>query len=127
MEVMIALTIFTVGILGVAGMQMVSLAAAGKAQGGLYDSAAVAATLEELLRCDYDDARLTDPDDAYDFSSPDHGPFQIGASRSTIEWEVDDDFPAPGSKRITIHIRHMDQSMPGAIWAYAYVKARDYR
>jgi type IV pilus assembly protein PilV len=123
-EVMIALLIFTVGILAVADMQVSSLRSMAATNKGMYDTAVAGARLEEILSKPYDHPSLRDVDDGYDESTPDHGPFAIQPTGSTIEWEVDDDFPVPGTKRITVTVRWSGSDGRRKQFAYTYLKAR---
>jgi len=126
LEVMIALAIFTVGILAVASLSGTSLNGLNIAQGNFYDSTAAARHIEDILSRPYTDAVLMDTDNGYDPSSPDHGPFDIGIGGPTIEWEVQDDFPTTGTKRISMTVRRSDRR-GGRTFTYEYVKAKDFR
>jgi len=126
-EVMIALTVFSIGILAVASMQIAGMQAVSSAQKGMYDSVAAGKQIEEILLHSFDDAMLVDPDGGYSPDSPDHGPFTVPASRSTIEWEVEDDFPAPGTKRIGVTVRSPGKGGTIRTFTYEYVKAKDFR
>jgi len=125
-EVMVALTIFTIGILAVVAMQGIGLKTMRYAFCETYRSVSAASQIETLLCKPYDDAQLTDKDHGYDPESPDHGPFPILDGRATIEWEVADDFPVAGNKRVAIVIRPMRRTDSMATTTYEYVKARDY-
>jgi len=127
LENMIAILLFSVGILAAAAMSGTSMKAITQAQRGLYNSVSAAGTIEGLLALPYDSALLLDADDAFDPSSPDHGPFAIEESRSRIAWEIQDDFPAPGTKRISVTVQRPDSGGRGVSFTYEYIKARDYR
>ncbi len=125
-EVMIALLIFSVGIMAVANMQITSMNSIATARKGIVNSVAAGGQMESILSKAYSDRLLIDRDDGFDPDSPDHGPFTIADSRSTIEWEVDDDFPAPNTKRIAVTVRWQGR---GGVWrtfTYDYVKSRDF-
>ncbi|MFZ1984115.1 MAG: prepilin-type N-terminal cleavage/methylation domain-containing protein [Desulfatitalea sp.] len=126
-EVMIALLLFSVGILAVAAMQSVGMAAFASAQRGSANSLQAGDRIEEILSKPYEDPILVDADNGYDPTAPDHGPVALSSGRGTIEWEVDDDFPVPGSKRITVTVRTPAHGLGGGVFAYDYVKARDLR
>jgi len=125
-EVMVALTIFTIGILAVVAMQGIGLKTMRYAFGETHRSVSVASHIEALLCKPYDDVQLTDKDHGYGPESPDHGPFAVKDGRATIEWEVADDFPVTDTKRIAITIRPMRSTDTMAATTYEYVKARDY-
>jgi len=126
-EVMIALLLFSVGILAVAAMQNVSMAAFAKAQWSSTNSLQAGERIEAILSIPYEDPQLFDADDGYAPAAPDHGPLPLSSGRGTIEWEVDDDFPVSGSKRITVTIRAPTHGLGGGAFSYDYVKARDLR
>lgn len=126
-EVMIALLIFSVGILAVAVMQNVGMAAFAGAQRGSANSLQAGGRIEEILSRQYEDPLLVDADDGYDPAVPDHGPMALPSGRGTIEWEVDDDFPVVNAKRITVTVRAPTHGLSGGAFAYDYVKARDLR
>ncbi|KJS28489.1 MAG: hypothetical protein VR64_24200 [Desulfatitalea sp. BRH_c12] len=127
LENMIAILFFTVGILAAASMSGTSMKAITQAQQGMYNSVSAAGVIEALLAMPYDDALLLDADDGYDPSSPDHGPFDIEESRSRIAWEVQEGFPAPGTKRISVTVQRRDRGGRTVSFTYDYIKARDYR
>ena len=125
LEVMIAMLLLCVGIMAVAAMLDVSKAANIKAQSGVEDAIAAASMLERILALPYDDPRLEDHDDGFNPQDPDHGPFDVGARRpSTIEWEVDSEFPTPNTKRILITVRPKVQKGTLSGYFYDYVKTR---
>lgn len=105
LEVLIALTIFTIGIMGVAGMHGVSMKSVGSAHRQTRQSMSAANAIEAILTKPYDHPLLRDGDSGYEPGSPDHGPYTVDGCPATIEWEVQDDFPVKGTKRITVMIR----------------------
>jgi type IV pilus assembly protein PilV len=126
LEVMIALFVFSIGILAVASMQIVGANTVSSAKQNLGSSMSAVTFLEQLIGLDYHDPRLDDLDGGYYPDKPDHGPAAIESARSTIEWEVHADFPVPNSKRITIMIRRID---PGGVERrirYDYIKCMDF-
>lgn len=126
-EVMIALLLFSVGILAVAAMQNVGMAAFASAQRSSANSLQAGDRIEEILSRPYEDPLLVDADNGYNPAAPDHGPIALSSGRGTIEWEVDDDFPVSGSKRITVTIRAPTHGLGGGAFSYDYAKARDLR
>lgn len=126
LEVVIALLIFTIGLVAVAHMQVVGRYGIIKANKGLLNDIAAGNELEQLLAMAYEDPRLADSDDGYHPEKADHGPFLIAQTNSTIEWEVDDDYPTAHTKRITVTIHSV---RPGGIpltISYEYIKSKDY-
>lgn len=126
-EVMIALLVFTVGVLAVAAMQGAGIAGIGTAQKGIYNSVAAGNLLEHMLSLPSDDASLTDMDNGFFPETPDHGPHLLDDGRSTIEWEVADDNPVPGAKRIQVTVRRPAKGGTTAVFSYEYLRSADFR
>lgn len=126
LEVLIALTIFSVGILAVAGMQGVGLKTMGAASLETRRSISAANQIEATLSKPYDDSLLVDTDHEFAPASPDHGPFEMVDGLATIEWEVEDDFPVAGTKRIAVTIRPILKRGSRPLSTFEYVKAKDY-
>ena len=124
LEVMIALMLLCVGIMGVAAMLDVSAKSNQKARTGVENNLAAAFVMEQVLALPYDDPRLEDIDDGFDPQQPDHGPFDIGSRSTTVEWEVHRDFPVKNTKRVFVTVRSKrgDNAFQGH--RYDYVKAR---
>lgn len=123
-ETMIALLVLSVGVMGVASMQVGSMHNDARARRATRDSVAASETLEMILSLPYDDPLLRDTDDGYKPSRPDHGPFSFTATPSTIEWEVDDQFPVPNAKRVSITVRMTGSDGISRIFRYDYIKAK---
>lgn len=126
-EVLIAMVVFSIGILAVASMQVVSMDAISTGRMFSLNSAAAASYVEMLLLLPYNDSALSDSDDAFDPETPDHGPIAIDDGRATVQWEIDDDFPIPGTKRIKITVRQPTKNSGVRITTLDYVKAGDFR
>jgi prepilin-type N-terminal cleavage/methylation domain-containing protein len=122
-EVMIALFVFTIGILSVANMQINSLNASSKATKGMYDTAAIAILLEEIVSWKVSDNRLKDVDQGYHPEQPDHGPFVVDSTGSTLEYEVMDDFMVEGMKRISVTLNRRDRGGRTYRYTYDYLKS----
>ena len=103
-EVMIALMVFSMGILAVATMQSHGMRCTASARQRLCDTAAVVRQLELLLVLGYDHPLLVDGDMGFSPDRPDHGPVVVAESGSTLEWEVADDEPVTGSKHIQVSV-----------------------
>ena len=89
-EVLIAMAIFSVGILAVGAMQINSANTNTGARIHTEESTWVVDQIERLTALDYDNADLTDGDHAVV-----QGPY-------TVSWTVTDDSPVAGAKRITV-------------------------
>ncbi len=127
LEVLIALMVFSIGILAVISMQLVSMDAFLTGRISSQNSVAAGNRMETLLMLPYDHRLLTDIDDGFSPESPDHGPFQIAKSRAMVQWEIDDDFPAPGTKRISVAVHQPTKNNGVRISVYEYVKSREFR
>lgn len=126
LETMIALLIFTVGILAVASMQLNAMAKNSKARRLTLNAVAAGEYLETVLSLPYEDPLLEDPDNGYMPSHPDHGPINIGTTSSTVEWEVDDRFPVPNTKRISITVRVNQHNVGRESFTYDYIKIKSF-
>jgi type IV pilus assembly protein PilV len=126
LETMIALLVFSVGVLAVASMQVGSMQMNGKARRATCDSVAASDYMETIVSLPYDDPLLGDPDDGFAPGSPDHGPFNIVTTFSTIEWEVDDQFPVPNTKRVSITVRISGNEGSFKVFTYEYIKAKGF-
>lgn len=123
---MIALLLFSVGILGTLSMLTVSIYMNAQSRiqtGGL---AAASQYLEFMLSLPFNDPLLQDSDDGFSPDTPDHGPFSIAATHSSVEWEVDDQFPLRDSKRVAITIRFAGRKGPRKVFRYEFIKARGF-
>lgn len=126
LESMIALLIFSVGILGTVSMQTGSLYMNARAQSQMQDIAAASQYLESILSLPFDDPLLEDFDNGYSPDSPDYGPVGIASTSSTIEWEVDGRYFLPNTKRLTITVRFHGKNGLRKIFRYEYLKAKGY-
>ena len=119
-EVMIAIFILTIGIIGAASMQVVSIEGNSTAM-GLSESATWGGDrLERLMALPYGDAMLSDANNAganagiagldnTDVAGnlADAGPVLQG--NFTLFWNVADDYPILGTKTIRVLVRRSDQ------------------
>jgi hypothetical protein len=127
LENMIALLLLTVALLGAASMQAHSIKINAEARRAFFHSMAVTESLETILALPFDDPLLDDPDNGFAPAEADHGPFAIASSRATIEWEVDDGFPVPDAKRITITIRNAGGMGRRKVFAYDHIKTKGFK
>jgi len=102
LEVLIAISIFAVGILGVSSMQIMSMTTNSKANFVSEGSAWAQDKLEEFMSLGYGDAFIKDNNSGVgtvtsytEFSPP---------SGYAIGWTVDDDNPIENVKRITLTV-----------------------
>ncbi len=92
-EVLIAMAIFSVGILAVGSMQLISINSNARARMHTEGYTWVVDRIEWLTTLPYDDAELT---------AGDHGPVAEGTY--AISWFVQDDTPLAGTKAITVTV-----------------------
>ena len=102
LEVLIAISVLTVGLLGVASMQVSAIRANDFASAQTEAATAGMDRIEKLLRLPYDHADLisgnhTDP-------SPPSG--------YTIGWNVTDDSPLSNTKTVTVTVSWVDRGKP---------------
>jgi prepilin-type N-terminal cleavage/methylation domain-containing protein len=109
LEIMIALIIFSVGILGVASMQGTSILGNSKGRFISETTNITAGYLEDFLdrvkKKQYDDPALTDTDNngaagLDEQNAPDHGPITVDGY--TLVWNVAEGSPFSGTKTIRI-------------------------
>lgn len=122
-DVMIALFVFTVGILAVALLQISALNCQARAVRYMYDSVAAGAQLEAILSWEYNDPRLEDTDNGFFPDQPDYGPYPLAVTNSTVEWEVDDNHEDTGVKRISVTIRWSAGRAKPMKTIYEYLKS----
>lgn len=93
MEILIAMTIFSIGIMGVAKMQLSSVSGNASARVVADSVVQTSSRIESLLLLPYDHADLVEGTHA-------------GAAMAgyTLSWTVVDDFPVPSNKRITVTV-----------------------
>lgn len=96
-EAMVALVVFSIGILGLAALAPVGSRAVSNAGRQTRASELCSNTAENLLALPYDDPDLTSGAHA-DPSNPYPGKYYVS-------WNVEDDQPVANSKRITVTVR----------------------
>ena len=126
LENMIAILIFTVVLVSAASMQVHSIKINAEARRTLRQSMVASEYLETVLALPFDDPLLSDPDDGFRPAVADHGPFRIASGRDTIEWEVDDRFPVPDAKRVSVRIRTSGDPGRRKIFTYEYMKTKGF-
>lgn len=124
-EIMIALFVFTVGVLAVASMQGVGMAGISRARQGHVHSLSAGAYIEKLLSLPFDDPLLVDEDNGFYPETPDHGPFGLADGSGRIAWEIADDVPVPGGKRIRMMVTAQGRGGAPRTFTYDYVKVRE--
>jgi type IV pilus assembly protein PilV len=100
MEILISITIFAVGLLGVAGMQIMGIHGNSSARGHTQATTWGTDRIERLMTIDYDHADLT---------SGAHGPISEGSY--TIAWAVTDDEPVDNCKAIRMTVSWKDKGV----------------
>lgn len=123
-EVMMAVFVLSIGIIAIASMQSTSSNSATNARLMVCDSVAVGRYIEQMLSLSYDHNQLADTDRGYKPQHPDHGPYRLTDSRSTIEWEVTDDFPSVNAKRISVTVRRTGRGGQLHQVCYNYIKVK---
>jgi len=92
-EVLIAMAIFSIGILAIGSMQVTSINSNARARMHTEGYTWVGDRIERLTTLSYDDDDLT---------AGDHGPVAEGTY--AISWNVQDDTPLAGTKEITVAV-----------------------
>ncbi|GAI06307.1 unnamed protein product [marine sediment metagenome] len=92
-EVLIAMAIFSIGILAIGSMQVTSINSNARARMHTEGYTWVGNRIERLTTLSYDDDDLTDGD---------HGPVAEGTY--AISWTVEDDTPLAGTKTIKVKV-----------------------
>jgi type IV pilus assembly protein PilV len=89
-EILFALTIFALGILGVASMQVAAMAGSSKAAGDTEAATWAVDKMEELMSTDYDDITSS--------GSP------TTQGRYTVSWTVASDSPFADTKTVSVSV-----------------------
>ena len=100
MEVLIAISIFSYGLLGVAALQVTGIHGNATARWHTKAASWGVDRIEELMTVDYDHE---------DLASGTHGPVTEGFY--TITWTVTDDVPADNCKEITVNVVWQDKGL----------------
>lgn len=124
-EVIISLFIFSIGILSIASLQSISIKSIAACRHHLFENVTVSNRLELFNDLPYEHHFLEDKDHGFFPASPDYGPFQLKAARTSIAWEVDDDFPVQNAKRIRVMIQHPGEAGAKGKFAFDYIKSKD--
>ena len=100
LEILIAISILTVGLLGVASMQVSAIRANAFASAQTEAATAGMDCIEKLMRLPYDDANLLVTGNPHTDSAPPAG--------YTINWNVTDNAPLNNTKTITVTVSWVD-------------------
>ena len=103
-EVLIAMFIFTIGILAVASMQVSALTGNSTADRATIRIVSVQYTLEALIALPYDDPKLEAAGNFPGTDSDGNTHQETTADGYTIRWDVIDDDPLANAKRITMRV-----------------------
>lgn len=125
-EVMLALLIFSVGILAIAVMQITSIKCHQNARTATWDAFAVSGQMELLSVMPFHHEWLADRDGVYRHRTPDHGPFHRCDEPATIAWEVGAALPVPEAKRIAVTVNRSHPGPADRELTYECVKAGSY-
>lgn len=125
-EVMLALLIFSAGILAVAAMQITSIKCHRNARTVTLDTFAVSGQLELLSVMPFHHDWLADRNGGYRQLRPDHGPFQCCSEPATIAWEIGASLPVSGAKRIAVTAHSIQPGSTDRELTYECVKAGSY-
>lgn len=125
-EVMLALLVFSVGILAVAAMQITSIKCQHRARAATRDAFAVSGQLELLSVMPFHHDWLADRNGGYRQLTPDHGPFQHRSEPAIIAWEIGASLPVPDAKRIAVTAHSIHPGPTDRELTYECVKAGSY-
>ncbi len=125
-EVMLALLIFSVGILAVAAMQIAGIHCHRNARTATRDAFAVSGKLELLSVMPFQHDWLSDSDGGYRRIIPDHGPFKRYSEPATIAWEIGAELPVPNAKRIAVTAHRVQPDHTDRELTYECIKAGSY-
>lgn len=108
LEVLIAMAIFAIGILGVAKMQLSAVSGNSSARGMTEAATVGQQQIEQLMALPYDDSLLSDTNGDADagldeIAAPDHS--AVVDTVYNVLWNVADDQPIQGAKKIRVIVR----------------------
>ncbi|MEW6289302.1 MAG: prepilin-type N-terminal cleavage/methylation domain-containing protein [Thermodesulfobacteriota bacterium] len=127
LEVLIAVVIFTIGILSVNAMQIASIGGNFTANRITESTSWASDRVESLLGLDYDDAALNDGDADGDAGLTDTGASADGNLTSpdgnyTIYWNISEDSPFTGVKTVNVIITTLEKGATKSV-TMTYIKA----
>jgi hypothetical protein len=125
-EVMLALLIFSAGILAIIAMQIAGINCHRKARTATRDAFAASGQLELLSVMPFHHDWLIDRNRGYRLLKPDHGPFKRRSEPATIAWEIGASLPVPHAKRIAVTARSIQSGSIDRKLTYECVKAGFY-
>jgi len=103
-EILIAVTIFSLGILAVAGMQVAAMSANYRASRSTSLIVNAQDKLEELIALPYDDPWLQAAGNPPGSDTNGNTHQETTSEGYTISWHVIDDDPVPNAKRVTVTV-----------------------
>ena len=125
LEVMIALFLFTVGILALASLMDTSIKSMTLAHGSFLDSTMAARYIECFLARPYTGDSSAGSAHGYEPSALDCASSGMEYG-STIMWEVQHDFPNADTQRIRVTVIRPFRNQMRAL-SFDYVRAKDFR
>ena len=114
-EVMIALMLLSIGILGVFKLQMAGMRSLTMSRQRLYCSKVASSYLEQMMALDYYHEWLTDGR---------HDPVDLAEGNGTVVWEIKENQPYAGSKLIRVSIEYSIQNTSPLNFSLEYIKPR---
>jgi prepilin-type N-terminal cleavage/methylation domain-containing protein len=124
MEVLIAMALFTIGVLAVARLADSGIKSISQAQRSFYDTIAGAKFIECLLARPFSENAATGTGFEYDPLAPDcmSPAHEYG---STLEWEVLEAVPAAGAIHVRVTIRRFGHGKVPLV--FEYIRAKEFR
>jgi len=110
-EVMVAITVFAVGILAAASMQITSTQTNASARGITESTMAGSMQMERLMGRPWSHPDLVDRSRLDEVELADLPPAQINVGRSQISWTVRDNIPTQDTKTVVMTITTNDRGI----------------
>ena len=125
-EVMLALLLFSVGILAVASMQITSMNSHRLARVSSWDTFAVSSQLELLAAMPSTHAWLSVPEDDSRILRPNHAFIPLHHGSTGMEWEIDATLSLRNAKRIAVSLHRPQQPGGRRYLTFEVIRAGSY-
>ncbi len=132
LELMLAIAVFTVGVLAVGTIQVKSIKTTDTAKYVSEDLSVASAMLERMAALDYNHPDLTDPDGIFDddgVGELDNPDFVRQFGRYTVSWEIFENYmgtsPALPAKRISMTVSWKGDGGQTRTHRFEFVKVLD--